>query len=158
MAGNMITYLKKDITHLDMGIICHGVNCQHKMASGVAKAIRKKWPIAYEHYMGQPKGATMLGVASMVPIYENDSLFVANCYTQNLYGYGGGRYASVDAIRKSMTQVMMSGDYYDIPVYMPKIGCGLGGLKWDEEVAPVIENLSNFFDRVNIFVCEREKP
>jgi O-acetyl-ADP-ribose deacetylase (regulator of RNase III) len=150
----MITYLKQDITKLDMGIICHGVNCQHAMGSGVAGAIKKKWPIVYEHFMGQPRGVNMLGVVSMVPIYENDSLFIANCYTQNFYGYGGGKYANLDAIRRSMSQVLMSGDYYSLPVYMPKIGCGLGGLDWETEVEPVIISLNTFFDRVNLFVCE----
>ena len=35
----------------DMDYICHQVNCQGRMASGIAKSIREKWPEVYEAYM-----------------------------------------------------------------------------------------------------------
>ena len=149
----MIEYITKDITTVEKGLVCHGVNCQHKMASGVAKAIRAKWPTVYEHYMSEPKGASMLGRGDIVTIKE-DSLYVVNCYTQNFYGYGGGRYANIDAIRRSLTETMMAGDYHQLPIYLPKIGCGLGGLNWGKEVEPVIISLNTFFDQVKIYVCE----
>ena len=44
----MIRYIKGDITKSNCDIICHQVNCQGKMNSGVAKAIRAKWPKVYE--------------------------------------------------------------------------------------------------------------
>jgi O-acetyl-ADP-ribose deacetylase (regulator of RNase III) len=148
----MIEYITKDITTVERGIICHGVNCQHKMASGVAKAIRAKWPSAYTQYMDSPKGKSMLGVARVVDI--NETLFVINCYTQIFYGYGGGRYADPEGIRRAMVDAMTMADYQQLPIYMPKIGCGLGGLDWDKEVKPVLEKLNTFFDQVEINVCE----
>ena len=36
----------------DATVICHQVNCQGKMNSGVAKAIRNKYPRVYEEYVG----------------------------------------------------------------------------------------------------------
>ena len=93
-----------------MGIVAHGVNCQHKMASGVARGIRSEWPIVYEKYMEQPKGAAMLGTAQVVNIPGNDLLHVANCYTQQFYGYGGGQYASPDAIEQSLGKVFEFAD------------------------------------------------
>lgn len=148
----MIEYITKDITTVERGIICHGVNCQHKMASGVAKAIRAKWPSAYTQYMDSPKGKSMLGVASVVEV--NPKLYIINCYTQIFYGYGGGRYADPEGIRRAMVDAMTMADYQQLPIYMPKIGCGLGGLDWDREVKPIIENLNTFYDQVDVFVCE----
>lgn len=147
-------YIKKDITTVDMGIVAHGVNCQHKMASGVAKAIRAKWPKAYSSYMAAPKGKMMLGTAHIININEDDSLFVGNCYTQQFYGYGGGSYADIEAVRSSLSHIMILADFYNLPVYLPKIGCGLGGLDWDNDVAPIVAELDRLYERVDILVCE----
>ena len=154
----MIKTIIKDITTVDWGIVAHGVNCQHKMGSGVALAIRKKWPKVYESYMASPKGKTMLGTAHCINLNPAlDNLFVVNCYTQNFYGYGGGKYADAEAVRKSLTKVYELADYYDLDVYLPKIGCGLGGLSWEKEVFPIIKELDNKFERVNnTFICEWE--
>lgn len=149
----MLKYINQDITTVELGIVAHGVNCQHAMNSGVAKAIREKWPIVYEKYMEQPYGKTMLGTAHLIAIYENDSLFVANCYTQVFYGRGG-RFAGPQAIRQSLGQVCKMADFYDLPVYIPKIGCGLGGLDWESEVEPIVQSLADRYERINIFVCE----
>ena len=46
----MIRYVKGDITESNCDIICHQVNCRGAMNSGVAKAIREKWPEVYEQY------------------------------------------------------------------------------------------------------------
>jgi O-acetyl-ADP-ribose deacetylase (regulator of RNase III) len=147
--------ITKDITTVDRGIIAHGVNCQHTMGSGVAAAIRRKWPKVYDLYKQAPRGKTMLGAAQLVPLKEDDSLFVVNCYTQVFYGTGG-RFADVEAIRKSLGTTLDWADYYDLPLYLPKIGCGLGGLNWSEEVRPTIERLENVYPRVEVCVCSLE--
>ena len=150
----MIYYVKKDITHIGMGVVCHGVNCQHKMASGVAKAIRAKWPVVYDAFMNNYKGKTVLGTAQIISVSEDDSLWVANCYTQLFYGYGGGKYADADAVKQSLTQVAKFADSLSLPVYMPRIGCGLGGLDWEKDVEPIVEELSEQYDRITFGVCD----
>ena len=150
----MIEYIEKDLTTVGMGIVAHGVNCQHKMGSGVAKAIREKWPTAYNVYMAEPKGKAMLGTANMIAVGDlNDQLWVANCYTQVFYGYGGGQYADADAIERSIGQVAQWADIYNLPIFMPKIGCGLGGLKW-EDVLPGVERINENNNRVTIYICD----
>jgi len=150
----MINYIKKDITDVTLGVVAHGVNCQLKMASGVAKAIRAKWPIVYEKYMNNGKGEAILGTAHIITVSEDDSLWVANCYTQLFYGYGGGAYASADAVKQSLGQVAQFADILSLPVYIPKIGCGLGGLDWEKDVEPIIEELAEKYDRIGFGVCE----
>jgi O-acetyl-ADP-ribose deacetylase (regulator of RNase III) len=149
-----ISYIKQDVTRVVMGIVAHGVNCQHTMGSGVAKAIREKWPQVYDAYMKAPKGKTMLGVCQLVPIdHGRDDLFVANLYTQLFYGYGG-KYADVDAIENALLMCTRYAGIYDLPVFMPRIGCGLGGLNW-EEVEPIVERAVKMHD-VEIYVCDLE--
>ena len=150
-----IHYIKQDVTRISLGIVAHGVNCQHKMGSGVAKVIRETWPQAYESYMNHPKGKAMLGCCSLIRINEGrDDLFVANLYTQMFYGYGG-KYASVQAIETSLSQCANYGDVYDLPIYMPRIGCGLGGLDWENDVEPIVQKVNEYY-RNDIYICDLE--
>lgn len=146
-----IECINKDITTVRMGIVAHGVNCQGVMGSGVAKAIRDAWPVVYTAYKGMPTGKTMLGVAHLINV-DCANLYVANCYTQIFYGKGG-RFASPEAIKTSLCRVYEWADYYDLPIYLPKIGAGLGGLSWETEVLPIFEQLDNTWERVDTLVC-----
>lgn len=148
----MINYIEKDVTTLTSGVIAHGVNCQGVMGSGVAKALRDKWPVIFETYSLLPKGKPMLGLANMVRVGDRDELFVVNCFTQIFYGVGG-KFADPDAIETSLSQAFMWADFYHLPLYMPKIGAGLGGLDWKEEVEPIVEALDTLWSRVDTYVC-----
>jgi len=46
----MISIIKKDVTTVTKGVVAHGVNCQGAMGSGVAGAIRRKWPSVFIEY------------------------------------------------------------------------------------------------------------
>ena len=45
---------------------------------------------------------------------------------------------------------------HTINLYMPKIGCGLGGLSWTHAVKPLVSRLAVYYQDVNIFVCDIE--
>ena len=148
-----VRYIEKDITTVDVGVVAHGVNCSGAMNSGVAKAIRNRWPLVYEKFKIHPKGRGVLGEADFVYIPEEE-VVVANCYTQVFYGYGGGKYADPEAIKCAMARVMHIADLQCLHVYIPKIGCGLGGLNWKKDVEPIIEELADIHERINIYVCD----
>lgn len=138
----MINELYKDITEVTSGIVAHGVNCQRAMGSGVALAIKTKWPIIYEMYM---TSATTLGGVDVIEV--GDLLYVANCYTQEFYG-SGGRYASVDAIKSSLRTTFETAKTYGIDVNLPKLGSDRGGLDWETEILPIITSLDEEFEDV----------
>jgi len=136
-----------DITTVTGGLICHGVNCQGKMGSGVALAIRKKWPQVAEGYFEHIKvngtGEQNLGMVNFVKI--TDELHVANCFTQNFYGYDGKKYADVSAIAMSLDRAFNFAYHNDLAVYLPEIGGLRGGLNFQEEVLPTIFELSRYY-------------
>jgi len=150
-----LLYITKDVTAVERGVVAHGVNCAGVMNSGVARAIRNKWPVVYERFLRHPKGKQVLGEADIIHI-PDEELIVVNCYTQVFYGYGGGKYADANAIEKSMNRVMQIANLMEYPVYIPRIGCGLGGLKWEKDVEPMLKGLTEDYERINIFVCDLE--
>lgn len=148
-----IQYKTMDVTTVERGIIPHGVNCRGRMGSGVAKVIRNKWPVVFDQYSIIPTGPKSLGVAQLVPIKSNE-LYVVNCFTQVNYGADGRRYASLEAVATTLRSTFIWARDLNLPIYMPKIGAGLGGLSWDEGVEPVITSLVTEFPSVEVTVCE----
>lgn len=162
---NKIEYIKHDVTNTVRGVVAHGCNCQGVMGSGVAKAIRAKWPVAYERYHafvksfketeGDTKG--LLGIAQTLNVGdpfvdETNSIFVSNMFTQDRYGADGKVYADISAIETALDATMAFCRGADLPLYMPLVGCGLGGLSWGDDVGPVVEKLQAKYD-IPVFVC-----
>lgn len=136
--------IKRDITTIrPPGLVIHGVNCQGVMNSGVAKAIRNKWPRAYEAFKNIGPNKDMLGICHTVCISED--LFVGNCYTQEFYGREKKRYASPEAIEHALEAAYIFAEGFGIPLHSPMIGCGLGGLDWSE-VGPIYEKVSSNYN------------
>ena len=150
----MLIEIQKNILDIDEGMIAHGVNCQHAMGSGVALAIKTKWSSIYDDYMSNP---CVLGAARTIEVGPN--LWVANCYTQEFYGRKSFKYADPRAIYSSLRESLgwlsmyreKSGKSFSL--YMPQIGCGLGGLDYNKEVKPLLEELVWWFPSTDIFVC-----
>jgi len=160
----MIHYETLDLTTIKMGIIAHGCNCQGKMGSGVAFALRQRFPIVYKAYRSyweknQKNKAGLLGFVLYVDTQEGVKaigleLFVANIFTQLYYGRDGAKYANPEAIEQGLSTVASFARQRKLPIYMPKIGCNLGGLNWEEEVKPVVEKVAANFPDVEFFVCD----
>jgi len=150
----MIKEIQKDITTVEKGVILQGVNTRGAMGSGIALAIMRKWPHVYESYKENGTGKHLLGTTEFLLRGEEIGLVIANGYTQLNYGGDGKKYADIDAVEKCTKAAVEYADAFDLPLYMPKIGCGLGGLSWDDEVKQVVENASSEFPRVNIFICD----
>lgn len=98
----IIRNISGDVTAPIKGIIGHGVNCQGVMGSGVALAIRNKFPKAYTEYLAlcaRKKPEELLGTTQLVKI--TDELYVANMFSQLNFGHDGKVYASIKAIREA---------------------------------------------------------
>jgi O-acetyl-ADP-ribose deacetylase (regulator of RNase III) len=130
-------YIQGDITHETSGLIIHGVNCQGKMGSGVALAIKTKWPVVYTRYMEHVQGREALGKVQFIPI--EDDLYVGNCWTQEFFGNDGKIYADRGALRRCLFQALAFCETHGLELKTPKIASGLAGLNWDLDVVPIFE-------------------
>lgn len=151
----VIDYLTKDLTTVTTGVVVHGCNCVGGFGSGVAGAIRRKWPDVYAMFKERGVGEDLLGGISMLISLADERPVVINGYTQLTCGNDGRRYADPDAVESVLmasAEFADTGDYKEL--YMPKIGCGLGGLSWTDEVLPIVEKVSQKFPDLNIHICD----
>lgn len=152
-------YVKQDITTVTHGMVGHGCNCRGVMGSGVALAIRKTWQEAYLAYLAAcadaAKPVDLLGTVAYASV--TNKLSVANIFTQLDFGKDGRIYASVSAIREGVLDAAQTVHEdpirFDRTLYLPKIGCGLGGLDWEDDVRPVLEDIEQKTG-INIVICE----
>jgi O-acetyl-ADP-ribose deacetylase (regulator of RNase III) len=141
----MIEFLQGDITKQSAGLIIHGVNCQGAMGSGVALAIKTKWPAVYSRYIQKGAGKQLLGTVDFIVI--NEDLVIGNCYTQEYFGPGDRKYADVGAVKSCLTKVEQYARDYQLTVKSPLMAAGLAGLDWNSEVYPIYEAIfGNNFD------------
>ena len=152
----MIEYRKGNLLDVKSGIIAHGVNCQGVMGSGVALAVKKKWPNVFLRYQKLCAANTaptksFLGYVQFVSSIEDyagteDFPVIANCFTQDRYGTDK-RHVDYDAVALCFfTLNYRSGLYGHLNI--PKIGAGLGGGDWS-----VIESIikSEYKDDVTVW-------
>lgn len=133
----MIEYRKGNLLNVTAGCIAHSVNMQGVMGSGVARAVKQRYPLAYESYReAYDLGKLKLGYVDWVMVA--DGLFVANCVGQCFYGADGKRYTNYTALATGfceiVSQMQICGELYpdsDTTINFPKIGAGLGGGDWN---------------------------
>lgn len=139
----MIIEIKGDITTAKSGLILQCVNCKGVMGSGVALAIKTKWPVVekkYHEFCEKPPGLMvsremdLLGRVNAVTIkygYVGDTgLQVLNCFGQLTYGRSGAKHLKYDALDTCLKWILHSYGGGVIPVHFPLIGCGLAGGHW----------------------------
>ena len=141
-----------DITESGCDAIVNTVNCVGVMGGGVAKAIKEKYPWclppykdACEKEMLQPGGIFVVTL-EVEPIIEYPTII--NMATKD-HWRGKTRIEWVEAGLRNLSSLLTKGDF--TKVAMPRPGCGLGGLNW-EDVRPLVEqHLGDLECEVTIF-------
>lgn len=142
----MVKHTYGNLLDAKADVICHQVNCQGRMGSGVALQIRKQFPESYEAYLKLcnkccANPSKLLGICQMVEVERDDRRFyVANLFGQLGYGYDGRQYTSIDGFRRAISELRSKMFVREVhSVAMPyKIGSVRGGADWGE-VLPIIE-------------------
>jgi O-acetyl-ADP-ribose deacetylase (regulator of RNase III) len=142
----MIHYKQGDVTKASEDVIAHGVNCTGHFGSGVAGAIRRDHPYVRDQYLSLTEH--VLGTCQFVEY--RDQIWV-NAHTQQSKGYDGKQYADLNAVANCLVEIdnhMRINQLTTIAI--PKIGCGLGGLQWDDVMVLVDGILEDY----EVFVYE----
>lgn len=155
----MILHREGNILNSGADVICHQVNCMGAMNSGVAKAIRQRWPQVYTEYRNAARDLSaddefcdeelswmhMHGHIQPVYISETNQT-VINMFAQRGYGYDGARYTSYDAFWTCLCEIrehITPGKKIAFPA---RIGCVRGGADWTIIQTMIIRVLLNDYD------------
>lgn len=126
----MVTVVKGNICDAKEGIIAHQVNCEGVMGSGVALALRDKWPIIHKDYfvLCQELGPDKL-LGSVDLVFVDTDKYVANLFGQA--SFGPGCHTRYDKLEEALRALKKSAEVLGHDVAIPyRIGCGLGGGDW----------------------------
>jgi len=144
---NRIIYTTGDVSKAKEKYIAHGCNARGVMGSGVAKAIRARFPECYEFYRWNfVRSGLQLGdvITWEEPIegpfaehLEHDkNKVVFNCISQQGYGRDPDvQYVSYDAVKSCVEQINQYFERTETKSIIPtvafsKIGAGLGNGDW----------------------------
>lgn len=143
----MISYVRGDATRPGGDgpkVVVHVCNDEGKWGAGFVLALSRRWSAPEAAYRAWSRGARpedgpfALGEVQFVEV--EDGAWVANLVGQRGIGWSGGvppvRYES---LREGLRKVAGFASARGASVHMPRIGCGLGGGRWDE-VARIVES------------------
>lgn len=132
-----------NVLDVKSGIIVHGCNARGVMGSGVALAVKQRYPAAYLAYMRQCESPKKLGSISYVS--PSDGLFIVNAITQESFGRDGRRYVNYEAVSDAFACVRKLATMHDaLDIHFPLIGAGLGGGSWPVIAAIIEAELPDF--------------
>lgn len=133
--------IEGNILDFNKGVICHVVNCQGKMASGIAKTIRDKYPKHYEDYITVfNEKKNKLGSTVLTEI--NAGLYICGIHAQLNYGYNGQRYLNYEALYQGLEWI--GGNFANYAIYFPFLmGSHRAGGNWNIVCAMIQECCPN---------------
>lgn len=150
----LIKIVNGDLLDAEENLILHQVNCQGKMNSGVAKAIREKWGRVYEKYsnLSMLNPSALIGQVQSVLVDDSKPQYVVNMFSQENYGYDGKRYTSYDALHDCLEQVAKVARQQNYSVALPyNMGCDRGGANWNIVYAMIEEVFKNHTQPIVIY-------
>jgi O-acetyl-ADP-ribose deacetylase (regulator of RNase III) len=152
----MIKFVHGNLLDATENIICHQVNCQGVMGSGLAKQIRDKYPSVYLKYNSFCNGKSpkeLLGQMQIVQLSGDKG--VANLFGQLNYGRDKSViYTDYHALHNSFLQLKDFAEFRELSVAIPyNIGCGLANGDWNV-VRGIIETTFKDCDYVTIYKYE----
>ncbi len=132
------------------GIIVHGVSCRGVMGAGVALAVKQNYPQAFHDYQKRCYSASNIAalLGEIVTSRISEDLFIVNAFTQRNYGaYHTWSQENYEAIRNCFFKVNILASHYNLPVFFPMIGSGLGKGDWSQIKEIILNTLDKQVDK-----------
>lgn len=140
--GNLFDYAEKNRC-----IIAHIANNRGVMGSGFVIPLAQKYPLAKADYLSLK--TYELGETQFV---LEKGVIVANMIAQNGFiSPDNPQPCDLSALCGCLLDVLDLAYYLRVPVYLPRVGAGLGGAKW-EDVEKVIKECVDERDWVDVTI------
>lgn len=144
----MINYIRGNIFDSDAEALVNPVNCVGVMGRGLALEFKRKFPDNFAFYHEQCRlGEVVIGRMAVFDHGEKPK-YIINFPTKEHWGNN----SKLSYIEKGLDGLCLTvNEFYIRSIALPMLGCGLGGLNWDE-VRPVMENHLSALDKVDVCV------
>lgn len=148
-----ITYRTGDIFSSQMEFLVNPTNCVGVMGGGLALAFKEKFPRMYERYRIACGDRILLpGAVSIYPTHSEESESVVSiiCFpTKDHYKDP----SELVFIEEGLRHMLFLDGYIGFGggIAFPKLGCGLGGLDWNDVKPIMVKYLSRFTCDVEIY-------
>ena len=129
----MIEYAKGDIFYGGDDVIVHGCNCWVTFGAGIAKQVRKYYPLVYEIDQrtkcgDKAKLGTYTSIKTKNVHIPGKNVIIVNAYTQ--WGHDPEtKPFDYEAFATVLPKIKE--DFKGLSIAMPKIGAGLAGGDWN---------------------------
>jgi O-acetyl-ADP-ribose deacetylase (regulator of RNase III) len=125
-----------DLFDADADALAHGINCKGAMAAGIAAEFARRYPRMEKQYVERCQ-LDLIRPSSYF-FWAGDRPLVYNLATQMFPGSD----ARLTWVKRSVDAMLTHARGVGIQsIAMPRIGCGIGGLQW-EDVSMVIKELA----------------
>ena len=153
-----IVYKKGDILKDDADYLVIPVNTKGAMGAGLAKSIAKNYPyVKKTHRRLCLNGDFSVGKLKLVTGTANNSDSNQKWFVLFPTKKDWKNPSKLSYIESGLHFLKNMGISPDITFAFPKLGCGLGGLNWENDVKPLIESyLSDTSYEVRVY--EEYKP
>lgn len=146
-----VKFYNGDLLNSNAGVIAHQVNARGVMGSGVALAVKTKYPEVFQSYRKFfEEGKLKLGKVDFAK--TNDGKIVANMCGQDKYGKDGKQYTDYEALEKCFDKTVryMTENGLTTIAFPYNIGCGTGGGDWNV----VFKMIRDYFKDFNIEIWQ----
>lgn len=129
----------------------HGANVDGLMGAGIARLFKNKFPSNYKLYreicfLAKRNNIEIAGsYCGLLDI--NSGKAVYNLFTQDRPGHN----ARIEWVAESFEDVVSSEVFSPVRMCIPKIGCGIGGLEW-EDVKTTLEEIDSTMELVVAYI------
>jgi len=145
---NLTEYFKTDALEFDAPAFAHGVNIMGLMGGGIAHQVAVKYPMVESAYRDACK-TRKLRIGGCFPVTTSRAgkpYLIYNLATQ----VEPGPHASLTSVDISVGRMVQDALDRGIDhIAMPRIGCGIGGLRWQD----VMFILNGHCSQIKFSIC-----
>lgn len=146
-----IKYLSGDLLTYPAEAIINTVNCVGVMGKGIALQFKQKYPDNYKNYVKECKAGNVITGKMLVydcGMLSENPRYIINFPTKQHWRNN----SKIEYITSGLDDLVKVVEQYQIKsIAIPQLGCGNGGLDWNEVQQIIIGKLSHLDIEVNIF-------
>lgn len=145
----MIEYMKGNMFECNADCLVNTVNCEGFMGKGIAYQFKMRFPENNQSYIKACKsGELMVG---KIHYYVEDGITIVNFPTKNKWREP----SKIEYVENGMsTLVELLPELNVRKIAIPPLGCGNGGLPWEEVKKVILGKIADMETRYDFFIFE----